>query len=159
MDKKKIGYTLVIVSLLIIILGTIFFLIDSNKTKEKKEEKKTPEEIVELEKNDNLKEEHCLENICLSNMVITGNYHEYYHASVDITNKTPQTIEKKYIKVLFEVDGKTQAKFWYVDSLATNESINLDIGLMDDTLLKATSYQLENPTAAEIAEQEALLVD
>ena len=160
MDQKKIGYILVIISLLIIILGTIFFLIDSkHKDSQKEEDKKTPEEIIELEKNDNLKEEHCLENICLSNMTITGNYHEYYHASADITNKSNKTIENKYIKVLFEVDGKTEIKYWYIEKLDTNESINIDIGLQDNTLLKATSYQLENPTSAEIAEQEALLVD
>ena len=160
MEKKKIGYILIIVSLLIILLGTIFFLIDSNKKQNKaKDEKKTAEEIIELEKNDSLKEEHCLENICLKNMVVTGNYNEYYTASVDVTNKSTQTVENKYIKVLFNVNGKTHIEYIYIDSLLPNKTILIDIGLSDNTLLEATSYQLENPTEKEIAEQEALLVD
>ncbi len=163
MDKKKIAYILIIISVIIIISGTIIFLTGSNKNTKANNttetNDKTPEEIIELEKNDNLNEEHCLDNVCLTNMAITGNYHEYYHASADITNKSNVTVEKKYIKVLFEVEGKTQIKYWYIDKLEVNETINIDIGLTDNTLLKATSYQLENPTAKEIAEQEALLVD
>ena len=163
MGKNKIAYILIIISVIIIIAGTIIFLTGSNpKDKEKSDkekQEKTPEEIIELEKNDSLNEEHCLENICLNNMEITGNYHEYFNASVDITNKSNATIENKYIKVLFEVEGNTQIKYWYIEKLEINETINIVVGLTDDTLLKATSYQLEKPTAKEIAEQDALLVD
>ena len=163
MGKNKIAYILIIISVIIIIAGTIIFLTGSNpKDKEKSDkekQEKTPEEIIELEKNDSLNEEHCLENICLNNMEITGNYHEYFNASVDITNKSNATIENKYIKVLFEVEGNTQIKYWYIEKLEINETINIVVGLTYDTLLKATSYQLEKPTAKEIAEQDALLVD
>ena len=154
MDKKKFAYTLLIISVVIIITGTLLFLIDPKDAKPVEKEK-TPEEIIELEEN-KLSEEHCIENICLSNMYISGNYHEYYHATVDITNKTNKVIEDKFIKILFDVEGKTIVEYAYFESLEPNETTNFVIGLTDNTLLKAKSYQIENPTAKEIEEQKAL---
>lgn len=104
-NNKIVGLILLIAGVALIAFGGYqsFLLVSKDKApndKESEQEKYDKMFNVERNKSEKLNEEKCLEKICFNNMKVFKEDGVFY-ATAEITNKGTETIENKYVNVIF----------------------------------------------------------
>lgn len=154
MKNKKIVIILIIcLSLLLIILGVFLASNNSNKPKKNKENKtnnsykisKNQEELenTQIVETDNLKAPHCIDNICISNVVM------YY---ADKRGRVTYTITNNSNEI---ISGRLKMNFGSDYIIVSYQDIKMgemfeDVSYFDDkSFEKVDDYKLEKLTDSE----------
>lgn len=148
--KKIIGITLLIIAMLLLSLGIIFLVIVP-QFKQVEEISKKKNESEQLSK------KHCLEGLCIDDLVITKE-NEICYFNGNLKNTTEADVSDKYINIIFTDSKKKEKKIWYhIDLMLPGDIIMLNIGMPDQDSFDSSDYRIEKPSDEEIKEYEKIV--
>lgn len=159
--KKANIILIVLIAVLVVFLGIgIYFIVikDSNSTQTNppvnnepiEEPNDSGVETIPNESDANY-EEHCLNDLCIKidefNIV-----EDYGGFSLTITNKGTDTIPASFKNIIFSTPDGEVKLFFYHAELNSGQSIETEVTFENKSLIEATDYKLEEPSAVEIME-------
>lgn len=156
--KRKTITILLVIGILLLGGGVLLFTLNNDEQKvkqeptttEKEEVEKTPEVVTE-NNNEFVKEEHCLEKLCLGELTIKKD--ETTNKIVvtgQITNKGTVNIPAGYVKFLMQENDKEYYKMIQYPELQPNAKIPVNFEDENELLLYAIDYNLVEPTPTEL---------
>lgn len=155
--EKKAAIILIIIGWITIILGG---LIQYRDYKEKEElEPKEDDNSLQININDKLKKEKCIENLCLKDLEISSENNEIFYMSGILFSKSQEPLKDKYINIIIKNKNKTLKEWYYIESIEKGQEIGMELALTNGDFLDATDYKIEYATPKEIEEYKNYIYD
>lgn len=156
--KKKILIIIMILGMLLVISGLFFGVVKMNKKEEQKKQQESTEtlpnedEIFEqiTNTNPNIAKEHCLDNLCVTELKIVKADESINIIKGYIKNTTQAPLEASFIDLTFNVDGIPTVQPCYYESIPVGESYVIEIHYENDKLLNVDDYQVSRPTPEQL---------
>jgi len=159
--NKKLAIVLVLIGLLLLGSGIVLFTLNAKETQpkpnnaEEQETAQEPTEEVKENNNEFIKEEHCLQTICIETITIKKDATtNQISVTGEFTNKGTAVEPAGYIKFLVIHEGKEFYKLIQYPEIQPNAKVPINFLAedKDNILLYAMDYTLVEPTQTEIAE-------
>ena len=131
---KKIGIVVFVIAIILIILGlSLSFLPKVDNTKDTKELQNDSK---------NLKELHCLDDLCLNQMyVIYDNKQKVGTIRFYLQNTGSDNLSSGFVKVIFDNNNQKEFIFRYSDFLPQDIQ-SVEIQFTDKDIIQTTDYRL-----------------
>ncbi len=151
MKKNILAIIILLAGVGCVIAGLSLSNID--KTNEKRPSTEVKEESnpdTTKNPNEKLKNEKCLQNLCITDLEIAKQV-EIYSITATIQNKGELITEQAFALIFTTKDGSEVRKVHYISKLEKNETIPLEIQFIvtDKELMEASDYKIEKATTAE----------
>ena len=166
--KKKLLIVIMILGTLLVISGLFFGVIKMDKKeKQKQQEQESTEtlpnedEIVEqiTNTNPNIAKEHCLDNLCVTDLKIVKADESINIIKGYIKNTTQAPLEASFIDLTFNVDGIPTVQPCYYETIPAGETYVIEIHYENDKLLNVADYQVSRPTPEQLQKYKTELLD
>lgn len=159
--KRKIAILLLLIGILSLGLGMTMYLLNDNNQQEKpkkeqpvqqEQPQEQPQEDVTENNNEFIKEEHCLEKICVETITIKKDLTtNKILVTGELTNKGTTVEPAGYIKFLVQHDGEEFYKVIQYPEIQPNAKVPINFEGQHKVLLYAIDYNLVTPTDRELA--------
>lgn len=149
MKKRIIGIALLILGILIISFG-IYNVMSNTTTKQpKKTITKTDALNRTINSSDKVKEEHCLDYLCISNMEMINEDENISIITGNLINKSDKIIPKGWINLVFTVEEEKITEAFYHEELQPNEAVPLELQHKNSKIVNAKDYKIKTPSKEE----------
>jgi len=99
-----------------------------------------------------LKKEKCHKNLCLRDLEISGENDEIFYMTGILKNNSSSPLNDAFINILINHNKKTSKEWYYIESLDSNQELNIEMAVANNELLEATSFKIEFASDKEIEE-------
>lgn len=151
-NKNKKGIILMLSILLVIfIIILIVFIIYSPKPL-KNDNTQPVEETISKNKSEKIKEEHCIESLCLvSTKISYDNKNKIGEIEFNFKNKGTESLPQGFIKLVAKDNPKISFVIYHLELNPDSEMPSL-IQFKDKKIVEIKDFILKKPTNAEIEE-------
>lgn len=143
--KKKIIIIIVIFALILIVFGCVFIRIQNNNSSTDKEVSK-----VLTNTSDNLRNSHCLNELCVNTMEITYNNGQ---GQIEFTlqNTGQVDVNGNYLKLVFD-NNQDLSYIYRFDNMKPSDTTNVVIEFQEEELIDASDYEIKELSVDELNE-------
>lgn len=145
MDKNKSNKTIIIfvlISIILILCGITLSIFIRNKSLD----------TSKLNYEEEIKEDHCIDDICIKNMKVYYLQNEYNFSTISATieNKGNSSLEMIMLEIKFE--GSNKPFIYYIDKIDKNEKkdINIQVNKMEQDKIKNYSFTYKKISKEEL---------
>ncbi len=148
--EKKAAIILIIIGWITIALGGLIQYRDYKEAQDSNLPE--DEETMKIDVNDKLKKEKCHKNLCLRDLEISGENDEIFYMTGILKNNSSSPLNDAFINILINHNKKTSKEWYYIESLDSNQELNIEMAVANNELLEATSFKIEFASDKEIEE-------
>lgn len=144
---KKSNIIIFGVGIFLFVIGTLLYFSSNNYVKEKQSNNLSQD--IQKNNNEKIKKEHCLNSLCIKSMSISVESNINY-LTATIINQSEREILSGFINLEFQVGDEKIVEVYYHNELPPNVEISMEIGAIDQKLLKATDYKIKELSQEEL---------
>lgn len=150
--KRKTIIIVLIIGASLLIIGSVLSILPKNDSSEGNGSKNSTTQKETIKNtSEKLKADHCLAQVCITNVEIINDRSDMKVINGTLTNTFTEKAPASCLKLVFDIKGRTITKNFCYLELEPKQSVPLELQHHEKDIITAKDYKIEPLTEEEIA--------